>query len=173
MVDNAVFINVSLNEAFLVYKNNVDNKESLNYNSFLCSVIRMLVIIYGDEIVKSFLEKNVSLFDSILMKYGYDLNNLNEFKFLLEKYYNFSKKIGNKTIKKKNKYINLVQKCLIDMMLKRKSTEVVDNNLLSEFYNLLFTANSKDFYRKSFAVLSAYNPYEIDEYAKKMGIFGG
>ena len=32
---------------------------------------------------------------------------------------------------------------------------------------LLFTANSRSFYRKSNAVVMAYNPYEIDEYFKK------
>ena len=38
---------------------------------------------------------------------------------------------------------------------------------LIDFYELLFTANSFDFYRKTFALASAYNPYEIDEYFQK------
>ena len=59
------------------------------------------------------------------------------------------------------------------MMVKRKAVLPVDSTTLNDFYNMLFTANNDDFYRKSTAVLLAYNPYEIDDYAKKQGIVVG
>ena len=172
MSDNTIFINDTLTEAFNLYKESLDNKESLNYNSFLCTVVRMLVIIYGEDVYKSFVMKDELGFNTIMMKYGYDPNELNNFKIIVDKYNNFNKKIAKKAIKKKNKYFNLVQKSLIDMFVKKIAKEDVNNIVKSEFYELLFTVNSKDFYRKSTAVLLAYNPYEIDEYAKKVGIVG-
>ncbi|MDE5889029.1 MAG: hypothetical protein K2H20_03320, partial [Bacilli bacterium] len=90
-----------------------------------------------------------------------------------EGYYKFDLRQKKKAIKKKNKYFNLVQKYLIDMMVKKNSQEKVSSLEMNEFYDLLFTVNSKEFYRKSTAVLLAYNPYEIDEYAKKQGIVVG
>ena len=59
------------------------------------------------------------------------------------------------------------------MIVKRKNVELIDNDIIKEFYELLFTANSKDFYRKSTAVLLAYDPYEIDEYVKRQNIVVG
>ena len=54
----------------------------------------------------------------------------------------------------------------------RTKKEKVDKKVIREFYSLLFTANSKSFYQKSYAVMVAYNPYEIDEYAKSKKIAG-
>ena len=172
-MDNTLFINNSINEAFLLYNEVKDKKNSLNYNGFLCSIVRMLKLIYGDDLLKCYDNKDISGFDTLIMKYGFDSSDYNNFKISVEKYYNFDKKIADKTIKKKNKFFNLVQKYLIDMMVKRKNQDNVDEEIIKEFYELLFTANSKDFYRKSVAVLEAYNPYEIDEYAKKQSIYVG
>ena len=58
------------------------------------------------------------------------------------------------------------------MMLKRDSVKLVDSLTTNEFYNLLFTAKSNNFYRMSYALLVAYNPYEVYEYAKKQKLVG-
>lgn len=166
-----VFINNALEDGFKKYIANKDKKESLEYNSFLCSIIRMLFLIYGDELVLSYNNKDVAKFDSILESYGFSSVDVINFKTVCDKFYQFDVKQQKKAIKKKNKYFNLVQKYLIDMMLCKINKETVDGTLKKEFYDLLFTANSNDFYRKSTAVLLAYNPYEIDEYAKKQNIF--
>ena len=50
--------------------------------------------------------------------------------------------------------------------------KVVDSVTMKEFYDLLFTAKSNNFYRMSYALLVAYNPYEIYEYAKKQKLVG-
>lgn len=172
MTDASVFINNAINEAFLIYNKSKNDKESLEYNSFLSCVVRMLILIYGDSVVKYFDIKDVNSFNSLIVKYDFPLMDYDAFKDSFDKFYNFDKKIENKAIKKKNKYFNLVQKYLIDMMVKRVSKDNVDVSIVKEFYDLLFTANSKSFYQKSYAVLVAYNPYEIDEYAKKQNIVG-
>ncbi len=167
-----VMLNEALDKAFSLYINNKENEESLEYNGFLCSVVRMLVIIYGEDIIKHFEDKKKDLIEKEILKYGFSKKEFNNFKLAVDKFYSFDLKMESKPIKKKNKYFNLVQKYLIDMMVQRKSKDTVDKEILNNFYNLLFTANSKTFYQKSYAVLKAYNPYEIDEYAKKQNIVG-
>lgn len=171
--ENNLFVNHSLTEAFKLYISNKDKKDSLDYNSFLCCVARMLIMIYGEEIVDMSTKNDEESFDNVLTRYGFDQEEVDNFEVMCEKYYMFNERQSTKAIKKKNKYFNLVQKYLIDMMVKRNAILPVDSTTLNDFYNMLFTANSSDFYRKSTAVLLAYNPYEIDEYAKKQGIIVG
>ncbi len=172
MTDNDIFVNNALNDAFLLYEKSKDEKDSLNYNTFLCCVVRMLLVIYGNEVTECFYSKDVNKFNSLIKKYGFEEKEYNNFKISLDRFYSFDKKIMDKPIKKKNKYFNLVQKYLVDMMIKRKDNGKVSSKELSRFRDLLFTASSKSFYQKSYAVLVAYNPYEIDEYVKKHKLVG-
>ncbi len=173
MLEGNIFINNAFNEAFLTYTRSKDKEDSLDYNCFISSVVRMLIIIYGEDIVKSFEDKDVTLFDNTILKYGYDVNELNSFKLYFDKFYSNDIKSDKKAIKKKNKFFNVVQKQLIDMMILKKSKETIDSDEIDKFTGLLFTVNSSSFYQKSVALVHAYNPYEIDEYAKKVGIIGG
>lgn len=166
---NEVFISNSINKSIENYVNYKEQNYHKEYNSFVCSVFRMLVLIYDEsELLSAYNSKNNEQFDNCLMKYGLEVEKLDEFKINFEKYYKLHLKQQDKAIKKKNKFFNLVQKNLIDMMLLRNEKEKVDKSIIDEFCTLLFTANSKDFYQKSIAVLEAYNPYEIYEYAKKV-----
>ena len=148
----------------------IKNHDSVIYNGFLVSVVRMLIIIYGEEIVNLFDAKDVQGFNNLLTKYGYSIDEVNDFTSRLLKANKALIRQKDKAIKKKNKYFNVVQKDLIDMLVKKNEHEPMDKNLILQFYNLLFTANNSDFYRKSIAVLEAYNPYEIDEYFKKKNL---
>lgn len=168
---DAIFINSALEDGFKKYLANKDKKESLEYNSFLCTIVRMLFLIYGENLILAYQDKDITKFDTILGSYGFPHVDVINFKNVCDKFYKFDIKQQTKAIKKKNKYFNLVQKYLIDMLLCKMSKETIDVSVKKEFYDLLFTANSSDFYRKSTAVLLAYNPYEIDEYAKKKNIF--
>ena len=160
------FINVAINEAFLLYNANKDKTNSIEYNGFLVTVIRMLIIICGEEIVSLFSNHDEQAFKSLLGNYG----NADDFINHFLKTYKALERQKDKAIKKKNKYFNLVQKDLIDMLVKKNEQTLVDKNLVLEFYNMLYTANNSDFYRKSIALLEAYNPYEIDEYFKKFNL---
>lgn len=168
-----VFISRAMNEAMKLYNSSKTRQESLDFNRFLCVVVRMLILIYGEDIINVYDSKNLGMWENLILKYGFEKNNYDNFIVVLDKFYNFDERQQKKTIKKKNKYFDMVQKYLIDMMVKRRNIEMLNNEIISEFYNLLFTANSKNFYRKSTAVLLAYDPYEIDEYAKKQNIVVG
>ena len=104
------------------------------------------------------------------MEYGYSKEELDKFKDNFQKFYEFDIGQRDRTIKKKNKYFNLVQKSLIDMLVSKNNKETVKIEVKEEFYNLLFTANSKDLYRKSCALLMAYDPYQIERYNEKQGL---
>ena len=166
------FVNEAINEMFSLYNKSKDHPLSIEYNSFMSTVIRMLVLIYGDDIVRAYDTNNEDLFNKTILKYGYDVNLFVDFKTTCDKFYKAELKKEDKAIKKKNKFFNLVQKHLIDMMVKRDSIKVVDNVTMKQFYDLLFTAKSNNFYRMSCALVLAYNPYEIYEYAKKQKIVG-
>ena len=172
MPNNDVFINNAINEMFIIYNRSKEQPLSVEYNSFLSSVIRMLVLIYGEDILNCYNNKDVVSFDKIVLQYGYDASELETFKLNCDKFYKAELKKEDKPIKKKNKYFNLVQKHLIDMMLKRNNLKIVDKVTMKEFCDLLFTAKSNNFYRMSYALLVAYNPYEIYEYAKKQKLVG-
>ena len=172
MANNVVFVNNAINNMFFTYNRSKEQECSIEYNSFMSTVIRMLVLIYGDDIVRAYDTNNEDLFNKTILKYGYDVNLFVDFKTTCDKFYKAELKKEDKAIKKKNKFFNLVQKHLIDMMVKRDSIKVVDNVTMKQFYDLLFTAKSNNFYRMSCALVLAYNPYEIYEYAKKQKIVG-
>lgn len=164
----SIFVNNAINDAFVLYMKNKDNIDSVEYNSFLVCVVRMLIIIYGEEkLMDLFYSKDNLSFDNLICSYGY--TELDFFKSNFEAFYDLDRGQEKRAIKKKNKYFNLIQKALIDMFN-------FNENLTSEdrkkFKDLLFTNDSEDFYKKSYVLLMAYNPYEIDNYLKKIKFMG-
>ena len=169
-MDNYVFINKGLNDSLLLYLQYKDDDKSLQYNSFWSCIIRMLSLIYDEEtIINAYYNKDTKLFNSTLLQYGLPVEELTKFKDNLARCYAFEHGQKDRAIKKKNRYFNFVQKGLIDMLVYKNNQQVVDVDIKKEFYDLLFTANSNDFYRKSYALKLAYNPYEIDDYFKRQG----
>ena len=173
------FVNEAIDEAFSKYvrcrremKDAMEEKTSLEYNSFLCSIIRMLVLVYGQEMPDFYDRKDVEAFNKTLMQYGMSEKEIEDFKVFVQRYYSMDKKQAGKTFKKKNKFFNVVQKYLIDMLVKKTRVEEVPKEIIEGFYSLLFTCNSTDFYRASVALLEAFNPYQIDDYFKKQQLLG-
>jgi hypothetical protein len=174
MTEKYIFVNEGINSAYVTYTKGRKNIHSKEYNSFLSCVMRMLVIIYGEEgINKSFSTKNFELFDKELTKYGYSIDNVNKFKMMMDNYYKLDMGQKDRVIKKKNKFFNAIQKLLIDMMVTKNNHGEINLDELVDFYELLFTAKSFDFYRKSYALATALNPYEIDDYFQKFYAING
>ena len=170
-MDKYVFVNSAINDSVVLYLQSKDDDKSIEYNSFLACVVRMLILIYDeDSIVNAYYNKDIKGFDDILKRYGYPEEELKKFKDSFARFYAFENGQKDRVIKKKNRYFNFVQKALIDMLVYRNNVEIVDIQIKKELYSLLFTANTKDYYRKSFAIRVAINPYEIDEYFKKQGL---
>lgn len=172
MTNESVFVNEGVNAMFRTYIRSKDKIESVEYNGFESSVIRMLILIYGNELESLYEKKDVDGFFKLLTKFEYTDAQVVEFVITCNKFYKAELKKDTKAIKKKNRYFNLVQKCLIDMMMVKNSIKLVDKVILNDFYNLLFTAKSNNYYRMSYALLVAYDPYEIYEYAKKQKLVG-
>ncbi len=173
------FVNEAISEAFSLYessltkfKDEMDSRTNIQYNSFLCTIIRMLVIIYGDDIMGASISEDAEAFNKSLMKYGMSEKDVNDFEVFVQRYYAMDKKHQGKTFRKKNKFFNVIQKYLIDMLVLRNNREPVPREAIENFYDLLFTANSKDFSRASTAVAEAFNPYQIDEYFKRQKLLG-
>ncbi len=165
-----VFVNNAIQDAFQLYLDTKEQPDSIVYNDFLVSVIRMLILIYGENITEYYKNKDAKGFNDCLGQYGFSKENIKEFRVQFEKSYKSLNRQKDKAIKKKNKYFNMVQKYLIDMLVKKNEKENMDKNVIMEFYNLLFTVNNNDFYRKSVALLHAYDPYEIDDYFKSFNL---
>ena len=174
-----VFINEAINDAFSIYtkcrkdfKDPMEEKTSLDYNSFLCSIVRMLVLVYGEEIVSAYSDKNTEEFNKTLMKYGMSEKDIEDFEVLVQRYYAMDRKQIGKTFRKKNKFFNVVQKYLIDMLVKKNIAESVPKEVVEGFESLLFTANNPDFYRASTALAEAFNPNQIGDYFEKQSFTG-
>ena len=67
-----IFVNNAINDALVIYLQSRNNN-NLEYNSFMVCVIRMLMVIYGeDEILNAFYEKDNVAFDMLLKSFGYE-----------------------------------------------------------------------------------------------------
>jgi hypothetical protein len=167
MEEEDFYINEAMEFAFSTYIEKKDHKGTLAYNTFICTIVRMFVLIYGEEVIFDYQTKNPATLIYTISKNGTPIDDANNFVKLVDRFYQFEKKNSKKAIRKKNKYFNVVQKFLIDMLINKYKIEKVDNKTLKEFYKLLFTANSSSFYRRTNALVMAYDPYEIDDYFKK------
>lgn len=171
MAQRYIFVNNAINDSIIKYYQSKGNPNSLEFNSFLVTVMRMIVLLYGElDITNCYHTKNekgMGGFDTNMTKYGYPQAELEKFKVNFEKYYEFDMKQSKLHIKRKNPYFNRVQKNLIDMMFAKNKRSPLDGRQAQNFYNLLFTSNSNDFYRKTYAYLMAKNPHEVDRYFKK------
>ena len=136
----------------------------------MVSVISMLILIYGDELTNTYYTRDNDVFKKLITKYGYSDENYQKFIDVFDKYYSFDLGERTKPIKKKNKFFNPVQKCLIDMLVAKNNKEAVKIETIIDFYESLFTIKNKNFFKKTYTLMTAYNPYEIDEYFKKQGL---
>ena len=77
-MQDSIFVSKALDEAMKLYNLSKNKKESLDYNKFLCVVIRMLVLIYGEELITVYNLKDLTLWESLIMKYGFAKNDYDD-----------------------------------------------------------------------------------------------
>ena len=168
---NYIFINNAINDSIIMYYQAKEKPYSVEFNTFMVTVMRMIVLLYGElDITNCYHTKNekgMGGFDTNITKYGFPEKKLERFKINFEKFYEFDMRQKKLHIKRKNPFFNLVQKSLIDMMFAKNKRAPLDAAQAQEFYNMLFTANSVDFYRRTYAILTSTNPYEVDEYFRR------
>ncbi len=158
---NQVIISEAFDYAISNYIKYRQNKESLEYNSFFVVVIRLLCVIYDEKnIIDPYINKDSQQLELNLCKYGYDIDKVIDFKQQFDIAYNLS------LIQKSNPYFLNIQKILVDMLMKRKEKENVDERI-KQFYDLMYTPENKNPLQLSELFLNAKDEWEIDKYFKQ------
>lgn len=164
----SIFVNESINNAINDYFKYKDKPTSLEFNTFSVVVARIIVFLYGEldisNCFKTMNEHGMGGFNMNICKFGYKEEELSEFKNNFQRYYEVEKENNKQAIKKKNIYFDLVQKNLIDMFFYKKAMMNLSESDTKEFYDLLFTANSSDLYKQSYALLMSEDANEVDYY---------
>ena len=70
MPNKDIFINEAISEMFRTYNRSKEQPLSVEYNSFYSSVIRMLILIYGEDIVKCYENNDTQGFVNTILKFA-------------------------------------------------------------------------------------------------------
>ena len=162
-----VFINNSFTKAIDDYLKSSDNVQGVMYNSFLVVVIRMLVAIYSElDIINPKIIDDEDLLKENLAKFGYDKSDVLVFLSNIQLFWDFENENDKRKVKKKNPYFILIQKELVDLLIKKKLNFYLTEAEVREFYDLLYTPYSKNPLRVSYNFLQASDVMEVDKYFK-------
>ena len=116
-----VFINNAFTKAIDDYLKSSDNVQGVMYNSFLVVVIRMLVAIYSElDIINPKIIDDEDLLKENLTKFGYSKSDVLVFLSNIQLFWDFENENDKRKVKKKNPYFILIQKELVDMLIKKK-----------------------------------------------------
>ena len=163
-----VFINKAFTKAIDDYLSSCDNPQGVIYNSFLVVVIRMLVSIYSElDIINPKLIDDEELLKNNLTKFGYSKTNVEIFLSDFELYFDFENENEKKSVKEKNPYFIVIQKELIDMLIKKKLNFYLVEKEVKDFYDLLYTPYSMNPLRVSYNFLMSNDVLEVERYFKK------
>jgi len=160
-----IFVNAAFDEAIKSYIANINDKDSLKYNSFMVITIRILALIYGklDILNPYYLNNNVAFFNN-LAKYGMNRADLALFKEEFLNFYNFEKENDTKKIKIKNPYFKIVLKYLVDMFVAKKNNAEVSIIEEEKFLELAYTTHTKNYYQISYRYLNIDDEMYIEKY---------
>lgn len=164
-----VFINEAFTKAINDYQNGIENVQGVTYNSFLTVVLRCLISIYSElDIINPKVMDDAELLKDNLCKFGYSKTNIEVFLSNLQLFLDFEKENEKRSIKNKNPYFVIIQKELVDMLIKKKLEFYLTEAEVNEFYDLLYTPYSKNPLRVSYNFLQASDVLEVDKYFRFM-----
>lgn len=162
-----VFINNAFSKAVNNYTKSNDNVQGVMYNSFLVVVIRSLISIYSElDIINPMVIGDEELLKENLAKFGYDKTDIEVFLSNLQLFDDFEVLNETNNVKKKNPYFLIIEKDLINMLIKKKLNFFITEHELKVFYDLLYTPNSTNPLRVSYNYLMSNDEWEIDNYFK-------
>ncbi len=164
-----VFINEAFTQAINDYQSGSENVQGVTYNSFLVVVLRCLICIYSElDIVNPKVMDDAELLKDNLCKFGYSKTNVEVFLSNMQLFLDFEKENEKRSVKNKNPYFVIIQKELVDMLIKKKLEFYLTEAEVSEFYDLLYTPYSKNPLRVSYNFLQASDVLEVDKYFRFM-----
>ena len=153
-----IFINEAFTNALSEYLSSKKSPEGIRYNSFLVVVIRLLTIIYDElDILNPFYLNNEMSLNNNMKKYGYPEEDIEEFKKILQRYYENE---GETNFIK-------IQKMLIDMFAKKKMNLKLSDLEMEEFRRLLYSPYAQNPLLVSYNFLMARDPFEVIKYFDK------
>ena len=166
---NQVFINAAFTKAISDYQSSKDKPDGIVFNSFPTVVIRLLMCIYSElDIINPLVTENEDALKDNLKKFGYGATELDTFFNNFQKFCDIDKENESLKIKKANPYFVIVQKQIIDMLICKKLNFHLTDKEINDFYELLYTSDTKNPLRISFNYLTAINNLtEVEEYFKK------
>ena len=127
----------------------------------------MLVAIYSElDIINPKIIDDEDLLKENLAKFGYDKSDVLVFLSNIQLFWDFENENDKRKVKKKNPYFILIQKELVDMLIKKKLNFYLTEAEVREFYDLLYTPYSKNPLRVSYNFLQASDVMEVDKYFK-------
>lgn len=157
-MEASVFVNEAFTSAINEYLKSKDNPEGIKYNSFFVVVVRLLTLIYDElDILNPFYLGNEASLDNNLKKYGYASEDIREFKKTLQRFYENEGE---------NNFVKL-QKMLIDMFAKKKTSLKISENEIDKFKVLLYSPYAQNPLLVSYNFLMAKDPLEVIRYFEK------
>lgn len=164
-----VFINEAFTKAINDYQIGSENVHGVTYNSFLVVVLRSLICIYSElDIINPKLMDDAELLKNNLSKFGYPKTDVEVFFSNMQLFLDFEKENDKRSVKNKNPYFIIIQKELVDMLIKKKLEFFLTEAEVKEFYDLLYTPYSNNPLRVSYNFLQASDVLEVDKYFKLM-----
>lgn len=152
------FINKSINKAFENYVNNEIPGHKISAVDFTVNIIHILTIIYGQDIIKAYKQKDENEFNIILLKYNLPKEQLNEFYEKMDEFDTLMKQNHQK-----HTLINDIQYIVIMMIKQKRKNIEFQENELKAYDELLYIKGTRGFYNK----INSINPDEIVNYWKE------
>lgn len=154
-MENDLFVNKAFTHAINEYQDNKSNPEGVKFNSFYSVIIRTLTFIYDElDIINPYNFKDENSLNNNLIKYGYPLASVNEFKDALEKFYENENSDG----------FVFIEKSLIDMFIKKNLSQNLTDEEIDEFKKIIYSPYSDNPLIVSYNFLMANEPNEIMDY---------
>lgn len=158
-MNNSYFANTIMGQCISRYLASKNLPNGVEYNSFLVVIIRMLVLIYDElDIITPYNTGSEELLNSNLAKYGYEYEKIINFKTALNSY----------NINPNSQDYITIEKCVIDMLGKKKSTIDLTEEEIKRFRKIVSSPEADNPLIISDNFLMTNNPNEIIEYFDKV-----
>ena len=157
-MEKGSFVNEAFTFAIKEYLDSKKDQEGIKYNSFFTVVIRLLTLIYDElDIINPFYFNNEESLNTNLKKYDYSDENIKKFKDALQNYYGKETEEG----------FTFIQKCLVDMFIKKYISLKLSDEEISNFRSLLYSPYSSNPLIVSYNFFMTKKPNEILNYFDK------
>jgi len=157
-MEKGIFVNEAFTYAINEYLSSKKQPEGIKYNSFFVVVIRLLTIIYDElDILNPFYLGNEESLMTNMVKFGYLEENVNEFKRLLQRFYENESETN---------FIK-IQKMLIDMFAKKKVTLNISDDEIATFARTLYSPYAGNSLLVSYNFLMSKDTFEVIKYFDK------